>query len=78
MGGDCTYLEAESEIEVSNIEGTPVTIGYRSTEKGDLYVAEFEHGGIVYQVVAEQVELEEVVKVVTSIIIGSAGIAINE
>ena len=36
----------------------------------DMYVAEFEYDGIEYQIVAEQIEAEEVVKVVSSIIYG--------
>ena len=36
----------------------------------DMYVAEFEYDGIEYQIVAEQMEAEEVVKVVSSIIYG--------
>ena len=36
----------------------------------DMYVAEFEYDGIEYQIVAEQMEAEEVVKVVSSIICG--------
>ena len=35
-----------------------------------MYVAEFEYDGIEYQIVAEQMEAEEVVKVVSSIIYG--------
>ena len=35
-----------------------------------MYVAEFEYDGIEYQIVTEQMEAEEVVKVVSSIIYG--------
>ena len=80
---DCGYLLPESEVRVSDIGGTAVTFGYRSMPYGpydpethepaghyDMYVAEFERGEIQYQIVAEQVELEELVKVVSSIVSG--------
>lgn len=80
---DCIYLLPENEVKTSDIDGTAVTFGYRSMPYGpynpdthepsgyyDMYVAEFEHDGIEYQIVAEQMEAEEVVKVVSSIICG--------
>ncbi len=36
----------------------------------DMYIAGFEHDGIAHQIVAEQIEAEELVKVVSSIICG--------
>ena len=70
-------------MKTSDIDGTAVTFGYRSMPYGpynpnthepsgyyDMYVAEFEYDGIKYQIVAEQMEAEEVVKVVSSIICG--------
>lgn len=36
----------------------------------DMYVAEFKQDGIEYQIVAEQMEQEELVKVVASILCG--------
>ena len=80
---DCFYLLPENEVKTSDIDGTAVTFGYRSMLYGpynpdthepsgyyDMYVAEFEYDGIEYQIVAEQMEAEEVVKVVSSIIYG--------
>lgn len=80
---DCLYLLPENEVKISDIDGTSVTFGYRSMPYGpydpdthepsgyyDMYVAEFEYDGIEYKVVAEQMEAEEVVKVVSSIIYG--------
>ena len=80
---DCIYLLPENEVKTSDIDGTAVTFGYRSMPYGpynpdthepsgyyDMYVAEFEYDGIEYQIVAEQMEAEEVVKVVSSIICG--------
>ena len=80
---DCVYLLPENEVKTSDIDGTAVTFGYRSMPYGpynpdthepsgyyDMYVAEFEYDGIEYQIVAEQMEAEEVVKVVSSIIYG--------
>ncbi len=78
----CIYLLPENEVKTSDIDGTAVTFGYRSMPYGpydpdthepsgyyDMYVAEFEYDGIEYQLVAEQMEAEEVVKVVSSIIV---------
>lgn len=80
---DCIYLLPENEAKTSDIDGTAVTFGYRSMPYGpydpdthepsgyyDMYVVEFEYDGIEYQIVAEQMEAEEVVKVVSSIICG--------
>lgn len=87
----CIYLLSDSEIKTSDIEGTAITFGYRSMSYGpydsethepagyyDMYTAEFKHNGIEYQIVAEQMKVEEVVKVVTSIITGQKDIAIDE
>jgi len=73
----------EAEVITSDIDGTAVTFGYRPMPYGpynpdthdpagyyDRYVAEFEYDGIEYEIVAEQMEAEEVVKVVSSIIYG--------
>ncbi len=80
---DCLYVLPENEVKTSDIGGTAVTFGYRSMPFGpydpdthepsgyyDIYVAEFEYDGIEYEIVAEQMEAEEVVKVVSSIIYG--------
>lgn len=80
---DCLYILPENEVKTSDIGGTAVTFGYRSMPYGpydpdthepsgyyDMYVAEFEYDGIEYEIVAEQMEAEEVVKVVSSIIYG--------
>lgn len=80
---DCIHILPENEVQTSEIGGTEVTFGYRSMPYGpydpdthqpsgyyDMYVAEFECDGIGYQVVAEQMGAEEVVKVVSSIICG--------
>ena len=80
---DCLYILPENEVKTSDINGTEVTFGYRSMPHGphdpdthepsgyyDMYVAEFEYDGIEYQIVAEQMEAEEIVKVVSSIIYG--------
>ena len=87
----CLYLLPEDEVKTSDIEGTMVTFGYRSMPYGpynaethepagyyDMYTAEFEHNGIEYQIVAEGMEVEEVVKVVASIISGEKDIAVDE
>ena len=80
---DCLYILPENEVKTSDIDGTAVTCGYRPMPYGpndpdthepsgyyEIYVAEFEHDGIEYEILAEQMEAEEVVKVVSSIIYG--------
>lgn len=82
---DCIYLLPENEVKTSNIGGVEVTFGYRSMPYGpydpdthepsghyDMYVAEFEQDEIEYQIVANQIEIEELVKVVSSIIYGKS------
>lgn len=86
----CLYLLPENEVKTSNIGGTEVTFGYRPMSYGpydpqtrepagvyDLYVAEFKLQDIAYQIVAEQMELDEVVKVVASIIFGENTITVE-
>lgn len=80
---DCLYLLPENEVKTSDIDEAAVTFGHRPMPYGpydpdthepsgyyDLYVAEFEHDGIEYEIVAQQMEAEEVVKVVSSLIYG--------
>ena len=77
------FVLPEDELKTSDSGGTTVALGHRSVPNGpydpnthepsgyyDMYVAEFEHDGIEYEIVAEQMEAEEVVKVVSSIIYG--------
>lgn len=86
----CLYLLPEDEVKTSNIERTEVTFGYRSMPYSpyhsethepsgyyDMYVAEFEKDGIEFQIIAQQMEAKELVKVVTSIIRGDANIIIT-
>ena len=88
---DCCYLMPENEVKTSGIGGVAVTFGYRSMSYGpygpethepsgyyEMYVAEFEQDGIEYQIVTEQMEIEELVKVVASIIYGEDEIVIND
>lgn len=75
------YIGPEDEVKTSDIAGVPVTIGYRAMSHGpyepethepagyyDLYVAEFELDGVQLQLVADEMELEDVVRVVASVI----------
>ena len=79
----------ENELKVSYIAETPVTFGYRSMPYGpydplthapaghyDMYVAEFSLDGIQYQIVAEQLAFEELVKVVSSVVSGCAEVEV--
>lgn len=77
----CDYLMPENGVKTSLIGKTAVTFGYVSMEHGPydgqthepsgsygLYTAEFEYGGIEYQIITEQLKMEEIVKVAASII----------
>lgn len=78
---DCIYVSGEDEVETSRVGDTEVTLGYRSMSYGpydpdthapsgyyDLYVAEFQLDGVEYQVVSKQIEAQEFVQVVASLI----------
>ena len=83
---DCLYVLPDNEVKQTDIDGTKVTFGYRAMpyvsaeNEGnacyDLYVAEFETGGVAYQIVAEQMSMEDVIKVVASIICGTADVEV--
>lgn len=83
LQNNCCYILPENEVKTSDINGTAVTFGYYSAPYGphdpnthepsgyyDMYVAEFEYHGIMYQIVTKQLEETEIIKVVSSIIYG--------
>lgn len=74
----CLYLEPEANRQTTDISGTDVTFGVQhiSEDAPDLYTAEFQSDGIRYKVVGWQIEQDEVLKVVASIIRGDANISI--
>ncbi|WP_322202342.1 hypothetical protein [Acutalibacter intestini] len=74
----CLYLEPETNRQTTDISGTDVTFGVQhiSGNVPELYTAEFRSGGIQYLVVGWQIQQEEVLKVVASIIRGDANISI--
>ena len=80
---DCIYLLPENERKTTDIGGTEVTFGHRAMPYGpydperhdtsgfyDMYTAEFILDGAEYQLIAEQMEAAEAVKVVASLICG--------
>lgn len=83
---DCLYVLPDNEVKQTDIGGIEVTFGHRampymSATSGenahyDLYVAEFEIGEIAYQIIAEQMSKEDVVKIVSSIIYNTDDIEI--
>lgn len=88
---DCCYVLSEDVLQTSVIGGTSVLFGYRSMPYGpydpqthepsgyyDLYTAEFQQNGISYEIVAEQMPLEELVKVVASIICETDGVEVMD
>ncbi|MCI9575858.1 MAG: hypothetical protein HFJ84_04125 [Clostridiales bacterium] len=74
----CVYVEPESERQTTDISGTNVTFGVQpaSETSPELYTAEFQLDGIRYKVVGWQIEQDEILKVVASIIRGDANISI--
>ena len=74
----CLYLEPEANRQTTDISGTDVTFGVQhiSEDAPDLYTAEFQSDGIRYKVVSWQMQQEEIIKVVASIIRGDANISI--
>ena len=82
---DCVYAAPDNEVKASKIAGTEVTFGHYPVEYGpydantnepagvyDMYIAEFELDGAEYQIVVEQMGLDEIVKVTASVITGSS------
>ena len=87
----CLYLLPDDEIKTTDIAGVPVTIGYRAMPYGpydpetnepagtyDLYVVEFEVDGVTCEIIAEKMELEEIVKVAASVICETDNIVIED
>ncbi len=72
--GDCVYADINN-LETSYIGHTAVIWGSMSTPY-ELYTAEFQYADIHYLIIAEQMQLKEVVKVVASIIFESENISI--
>ncbi len=70
----CVYADTNN-LETAYIGGTAVILGSMSTPY-ELYTAEFQYADIHYLIIAEQMQLEEVVKVVASIIFESENISI--
>ncbi len=83
------YIRPEDEQRVSTINGVDVTFGSREMPYGpydpethepsgyyQLYTAEFTLRGAEYQLVAEQMPLEEVVRVTASLLCGGAAVEI--
>lgn len=88
---DCCYVLPKDALQTSEIGGTAVLFGYRSMPYGpydpqshepsgyyDLYTAEFQHDGISYEIVAKQMPLEELVKVVASVICETDDIVVTD
>lgn len=83
MPFQCGILVPPDNMKTTNIKGTEVFFGHRSMPYGpfdpethepsgyyDIYVAEFELDGISYHITTDQLEAEEIVKIVSSIIYG--------
>lgn len=72
--GNRVYVDTNG-LETTYIGDTAVVWGSMSASY-ELYTAEFQYAGIHYLIIAEQLQLEEVVKVVASIIFESENISI--
>ena len=90
MPRDCVYASPDSEVKASDIAGTEVIFGHYSLSYGpydeetkepagyyDMYTAEFELEGAKYQIVAEQLPAEELIKVAASLITGTGSIEVE-
>ena len=87
---DCVYVSHDNGVKVSDIAGTEVIFGHYSAAYGpydeetneptgyyDMYTAEFELDGAEYQIVADQMDFDEVVKITASFITGEINIEID-
>lgn len=74
MTGDCVYVDTNN-LETTYIGDTAVILGSMSTPY-KRYTAKFQYGGTHYLMIADQMQLEEVVKVVASIIYESDNISL--
>ncbi len=72
--GNCVYADTNN-LETTYIGDTAVIFGSMSTPY-EQYTAEFQYANIHYLIIAEQMQLEEVVKVVASIIFESENVSI--
>lgn len=83
MPFQCGILVMPGDMKATDINGTEVFFGHRSMLYGpfdpethepsgyyDIYVAEFEFDGISFRVTTDQLEAEEIVKIVSSMICG--------
>lgn len=90
MLSDCIYQQPDNQLKSVDIGGISVILGYMAVPYGpydsdthaaagyyDMYTAEFELDDIDYQVVSRQLELKEMVKVVSSIILNDHSIAVE-
>ncbi len=86
---DCLYILPENPVQTTQLGDTSVTFGYRSMSYGpydpdthspsgyyDLYVAEFTWKDTEFQIVTEQLPLEEIIKLVASILYGTDDIVV--
>ena len=85
MPFQCGILVMPGDMKATMIDGTEVFFGHRSMKYGpfdpethepsgyyDIYVAEFEFDGISCRVTTDQLEAEEIVKIVSSMICGDS------
>lgn len=73
--GDCTYADNDN-LKTTTIGDTTVIIG-KSNSPYEMYTVEFQNKDVHYLIVAEQMQLEEVIKVVASIIYESGNVSIK-
>lgn len=76
----CDYILPPTEHDKTVIDGIEVIVGQfpaNSTTNG-FYTAEFEVSAIQYKIIGYQIDLEEFLKVVTSIIRGDANIIVTQ
>lgn len=91
MPFQCGILVMPGDMKATMIDSTEVFFGHRSMPYGpfdpethepsgyyDMYIAEFEFDGISYRITTNQLESEEIVKIVIRIICDNLGLALEE
>ena len=70
------YVLPEQERQTTDINGTEITLGMSISGAAEVINAEWESAGLYYQLTAQQLDRVDVIKIIASIIAGTADITI--
>ena len=70
------YILPEQERQTTDINGTEITLGVSISGAAEVINAEWESAGLYYQLTAQQMDRVDVIKIIASIIAGTADITI--